>query len=84
MKIKKKLITYQIPYGVTSIAGNAFGDCTKLKSVTIPKTVASIDSNAFSYLSTLTIYGVAGSYAEEWAKEKNVTFEAIDKHADGA
>lgn len=45
---------YIIPNGVTSIAGAAFSDCTKLSNVTIPNSVASISSNAFLGCAGLT------------------------------
>ncbi len=41
-------------YTVTSIADNAFKECYKLTSVTIPETVESIGNNAFYYCEELT------------------------------
>ena len=49
-----------------------------LENVTIPDSVITIDSGAFTYSSSLTtIKGVAGSYAQTWATEKGLTFVAI-------
>lgn len=63
-----------IPYRVTEIKGYGFANCPKLKTITIPRSVTSIASTAFSYPTTMTVYGVAGTYAETWAKEKGATF----------
>ena len=41
---------------------------TKLKTFVIPSSVTTIESNAFSYPTSTTVYGVAGSYAESYAR----------------
>ena len=46
--------TVVIESGVTSIGGNAFYDCTSLKSITIPDSVTSIGDYAFSDCTGLT------------------------------
>ena len=66
-----------IPDGVTKIGDYAFAENVKLTDVTIPKSVTSISSNAFSYPKKMTIHGYAGSYAEEYANSKGITFVAI-------
>ncbi|MGN0140856.1 MAG: leucine-rich repeat protein, partial [Roseburia sp.] len=63
-----------IPYNVTTIGDSAFVNCVNLTSVTIPRNTTSIASNAFSYPKKMTIYGIAGTYAEQYAKEKGITF----------
>lgn len=63
-----------IPYGVNSIGNEAFKNCTRLKNISIPKNVTSISDNAFSYPEEITIYGVKGSYAEEYANKKGMAF----------
>ena len=68
------LASVVIPRRVTSIGNNAFKDCTKFTSVTIPRSVTSISASAFSYPAILTIYGVAGTYAETFAKENSIKF----------
>ena len=67
-----------IPRGVTSIEANAFYQDTRLKTFTIPATVTSIGSNAFSYPTSTTVYGVKGSYAENFARWKS--FVDITSH----
>ena len=57
-----------IPKGVTTIRDHAFYQDTALKTFTIPESVVSIENNAFSYPTATTVHGVAGSYAETYAK----------------
>ena len=66
-----------IPRRVTTIGNTAFKDCVKFTSITIPRSVTSISGNAFSYPAKMTIYGVAGTYAETFAKANNIKF--VDK-----
>ena len=63
-----------IPYRVTEISGYAFANCTGLTEITIPQSVTTIASTAFSYPDKLTIYGVAGSYAETYANDHSIKF----------
>lgn len=63
-----------MPRRVTAIKDNAFKDSVKFSSITIPRSVTSISANAFSYLDKLTIYGVAGTYAETFAKTNSIKF----------
>ena len=70
-----------IPKGVTTIKDHAFYQDTALKTFTIPVSVSSIESNAFSYPTSTTVYGVAGSYAESYARWKE--FIDITKNATG-
>ena len=66
-----------IPRRVTTIGNNAFKNCVKFTSITIPRSVTSISGNAFSYPAKMTIYGVAGTYAETFAKANSIKF--VDK-----
>ena len=66
-----------IPRRVTTIGNNAFKNCVKFTSITIPRSVTSISSNVFSYPAKMTIYGVAGTYAETFANANNIRF--VDK-----
>jgi hypothetical protein len=65
-----------IPDGVTEIGNRAFYWNTKLKTVIIPDGVTSIGDSAFTGCEKLTIHAPAGSYAEQYAKEKNIPFVA--------
>lgn len=70
-----KLVKITIPDSVTSIGGEAFSDCTDLTSITIPSSVTSIGSSAFKMCDKLTIYCTKGSYAEQYAKENNISYK---------
>lgn len=65
-----------LPYQVETIEDDAFKNCTKLRKITIPKATTSISDSAFSYPDKITIYGVAGSYAEQYATENDIAFVA--------
>lgn len=56
--------SYQIPEGVTTIAENAFTN-TNLVSITVPTSVISVESNAFSERDTLASVYFNGT-TEEW------------------
>ena len=66
-----------IPRRVTTIGNSAFKDCVKFTAITIPRSVTSIGSTAFSYPAKMTIYGVAGTYAETYANDNGIKF--VDK-----
>ena len=66
-----------IPNSVTSLYEGAFLGCTSLSEVTIPSSVTYIEETVFEGCEKLTIYGEAGSYAETFAKENNISFIAI-------
>lgn len=77
------LTNVTIPSSVTTIGVRAFSDCVGLVSITIPESVISIGNGAFescgSYAdSSFTIHAPSGSYAEEYAKENNIPFKALD------
>ncbi|MBU4542177.1 MAG: leucine-rich repeat protein [Acetobacterium sp.] len=59
---------------IKTIGANAFRDCVGLKSIDIPTSVVSIHSTAFDGCTNLTIYGVAGSYAEQYANDNGIPF----------
>ena len=62
---------------LTEIPEYAFADCTKLIDVTIYPSVTEIATNAFSYPAKTTMRGLKGSYAETYADDRGMTFEAI-------
>ncbi|MCM1186910.1 MAG: leucine-rich repeat protein [Lachnoclostridium sp.] len=69
-----------LPYQTGTVDDNAFTNCVKLKELTVPRAVTNI-GNAFSYPIKMTVYGVSGTYAEEWANNVNATFVAQEKPA---
>jgi hypothetical protein len=71
---------FTIPDGVTRIEHSAFKGCTLLESVTIPTSVTESGFyEAFDDCYNLTIYGYAGSYAEECADDYNIPFVSLDE-----
>ena len=71
-----------IPDSVTTI-GFAFSGCTALKEIHMTDSVTFIgvpedneECNVFEDSDNLTIYAPAGSYAEQYAKNNNITFVA--------
>ena len=65
-----------IPESVTSIEGYAFSVCKALTCVRIPESVTEIGKNAFAGCDGLRIHAPAGSYAEQYARENKIPFEA--------
>lgn len=63
-----------LPYRTAEIKKNAFTNCTSLVEVTIPRTTVKIADDVFSYPARLTIYGIAGTYAETYAQNIGATF----------
>ncbi len=61
-------------YTVTSIGRSAFEYCSRVTSIEIPGSVTSIGDDAI--VSSVTIYGESGSYAETWAQRNGNTFIA--------
>ncbi len=68
-----------LPYRITTIGRSVFLNDTAFVAVTIPRATTSISANAFSYPDQLTIYGVAGTTAETYAKEIGAKFVGIQK-----
>ena len=71
------LETVVLPNSLTTLENSTFTGCPKLKSVTIPESIKTVPNSTFADCTNLTIYGVAGSGAEEFAKAKGFTFIAI-------
>lgn len=64
--------------GASAIDGYAFDFCKALESITIPESVTFIGEDIFRANPNVTIYGVKGSCAENYAKAYNRAFVAID------
>lgn len=66
-----------IPRSVTSIGEYAFNDCKYLKKVTILGSETKLGRGVFLGCPDVTIYGGAGTSAEEYAKEYDIQFVPI-------
>lgn len=66
-----------LPDGLEKIGKMAFVDCAKLADIHIPASVMDIASDAFCNCPEVVIHSSTGSYAEQFAKENNIKFEAI-------
>ena len=78
-------LTVNIPNSVTTIGEYAFYHWVYGGSITIPSSVTSIASTAFWCEEPwpFTIYGEEGSYAQEFALERNYNFALIGSEAPG-
>ena len=72
------LESIDIPDSVTTIGGGAFSRCSSLESIDLPDSVTTIGDEAFDGCPSLTIRAPKGSFAEEYAKEKKIKFEAAE------
>lgn len=70
------LTNVTIPDSITSIMDSAFRNCTSLTGVTIPDSVNSIGWSVFYGCDNVTVYGKAGSYAEQYCEENEIPFIA--------
>ena len=64
---------------IKSIELGAFENCTLLEKIIIYDKAEDIADNAFEGCDKLTIYGIKGSYAEQYANEHNIPFEELDE-----
>lgn len=65
------------PESMTEIGRGSFANCTALSYVSIPASMEGIYETAFDGCENLTIYGAAGSPAEDFAEAYEIPFEAI-------
>ena len=74
----RKLQHFEVGENVNEINNSAFYGCNNL-AISIPESVTEIGRNAIIKTSsgTTTIYGVAGSYAETYAKQNSIPFADI-------
>ena len=63
-----------LPENATTIEQNAFSNCSNMKQIWIGEAVSKIEDNAFSNCESLTIHGVEGSYAQEYAIANGIPF----------
>lgn len=75
----------QLPNTVTNIGDYAFLGCEKLTEIRIPQSVTKIGEGALGYLDAdglkvegFTIYGVAGSAAQQYAEENGFEFIEVE------
>lgn len=66
------------PHGMIRVGKNAFNEANSLSSVYLPETVQYIAESALPRNTDLTIYGINGSYAEEWAQAQKLRFIECD------
>lgn len=64
--------------GIKTIGYCAFYNCGSLQNIVIPESVIGIDNTAFAECTNLTIKGCSGSYAEIYAENMGISFEAIN------
>ena len=72
-----ELKSISLPPHLTTISGSLFYGCGALEAVKIPDSVTNIEEDAFEGCKNLTIYGLAGSYAEQYAKDNDIPFIAV-------
>lgn len=66
--------TVILPEGFQSLEDSAFEDASQLTDIYIPPTTNYIADTAFPKNTEMTIHGVEGSYAEDWAEEHHIPF----------
>lgn len=67
---------------IKSIEWGAFENCTLLEKIIIYDKAEHIADNAFEGCDKLTIYGIKGSYVEQYANEHNIPFEELNNIVD--
>lgn len=70
----EKLDTIEIPEGIYEIQDRAMKGCPSLRIVHIPSSVTKIGEDLFEENTQITIYGKAGSYAETYARDHDISF----------
>jgi hypothetical protein len=64
----------EIPDTITKLPTDAFFYCKNIKTVKIPVSVTSIQSDSFDTNIKFTVIGIQGSYAETYANKYKLTF----------
>ena len=73
----ESLKTVNLSESLTKVNNGAFQDCSSLERIVIYENVTSIADNAFDGCDNLTIYGVKGSYAEQYAYKQKIPFKEL-------
>jgi len=73
-----QIISLTFPDSLCWIGANAFNGCSALEEVILGKNVNAISEEAFSGTENVTIVAPAGSYAEEYAARKGMTFRSLN------
>ena len=63
-----------LPEWTRVIENKAFGECTNLEKIYIPENIYEIAEDAFMECPNVTLYVTKGSYAEEYAKENDLSY----------
>ena len=69
---------YEIPHGTQIIGERAFEGCQRLKSVTIPDSVTTIEDLAFYKCNQLTLFVFRDSYAAVYCEENHLRYIVLD------
>lgn len=67
-----------ISAAVGIIRERTFGNCYGMKKAVVPKEITKLESGAFGYCSSLTIYGYADSAAQAYAEENDIPFVDLE------
>ena len=73
----RNLTEIKIPNSITYIGRDAFSYCSSLRKIEIPNSATFIVNGAFTRCDNICIYCNKESYAEKYAKEKNISFKYI-------
>ncbi|MBP3360185.1 MAG: leucine-rich repeat protein [Clostridia bacterium] len=73
----KSLTEIYLPDGVEEIGECAFAKCYQLEKLYIPESVKAIGKEIFLISDKAVIYGFKDSYAEKYAMDNNLKFEAV-------
>lgn len=72
------LVSLELPGNIERIEECAFRECSSVEKIIIYDKVDYIADNAFNGCDKLTIYGIKGSYVEQYANEHNIPFGELD------
>ncbi len=72
------LKSINLPKNIKNIYSGAFYGCKSMERISINDRCTQIDDSAFDGCDKLTIYGIKGSYAEQYANEHNIPFKELN------